>query len=970
MAWQEVTTHAPFTIWYSQLLLDGRVLCFEAAVVSGAATSRRCCTLTPDINGSYVNGTWNTVASMNGLRYVFTTFTLSDGKVFVTGGEYNSNGYNAGEIYDPILNTWTTIAVVPSTGSVVLANGPAAMLPDGKIIIGSADAAQQTHYIFSHVSDTWTRAADGILGPPSDNSYVLTPDNKIFGYSVFSHANQCAVYDPLTDSWALRTTNPNTVATGDNMGPTPLLYDGSLVMVGPNFHVSRYAYATDTWTTLTTGSSSQAASNAPAATLPNGNALFALGSMSGNYSIQNTYWEFNPGTNLFTQVFSGSEPLGTATRGTDTGFLVLPTGQVLWTESANPTGFNNQRVFVYTSSNATVGSDTWRPAIVSPPTALARNSTTTLTVIQMNGLTIGVSFGNDLNAWTNHPVARLTDSISGNVYYCRTGNLSTRSIAPGTVGSCTLFVPASVPLGAYNLEVIANGVPSLAVSVDVVSGAGSLITADYQYEYAGYLSGASTATMMEKVDGLMSPPDTITHHDDGGVSRHGINYGYENFDARRIPFDFAIDGANGAAAESTYSQFANAYMMSAAYRSAITVPVAGQDPDLPFICRRPGKSPRVAYGHVTRREVSSTGDLAMGLFRGSVELLCGDPRLYSLATHTLSSNIPGSTVPRVQGHAAKSAGFPGAVTFTPSDFNAAPLAGDLIVACLYSYWDPKGGAAMAVPSGWTRYGSTAAGSFQNLDIFYRSASGWTTTTFGSGLGSSSVTQAHLIAVTSGTIDVGQAIIGALGTTAYSLPSLNAAGGSDLYVYTFWSGASASPTLTLPAGSTLQTSLTQGTTRISKQGSEGLSSSGATGVRSITAGGTSSVSIVGAMGMLFFGQASTSTPPVIVNNAGNFPSPRFNITFQGPATNPTITNTTVGRAIRLNAVLSASDIITIDVARKKIYLNGVSNYGLRRADNQWFDLLPGNNTLVFSRSVSNGVNCPVSVNWQDAWESMA
>lgn len=970
MAWVETTNQAPFNIWYSQLLLDGRVLCFEAAVVSGAATSRRCCTLTPDINGSYANGTWATVASMHGTRYVFTTYVLNDGKVFVTGGEYNSDGYNAGEIYDPILNTWTQIAVVPSTGIVGLANGPAAMLPDGKIIIGSADSGQQTHYIFSHVSDTWARAADGLLGPPSDNSYVLTPDNKIFGYSVFSHANQCATYDPLTDSWALRTTNPNTLATGDNMGPTPLLYDGTFIMVGANAHASRYSYATDTWTTLTTGSSGQAASNAPAVTLPNGNALFALGTLSGNYTTNSTYWEFDPGTNVFTRMFSGSEPI-TAARGTDIGMLMLPTGQVLWTWSANPTGFNNQRVFVYNSTNPVVGNDSWRPAIVSPPSVLARNATTTLTVTQMNGLTIGVSFGNDLNSWTNHPIARLTDTSNNRVYYCRTGNLSTRSIAPGTVGSCTLFVPSTVPLGTYNLEVIANGIPSLAVSVDIVSGAGSQLTADYQYEFAGYLSGAGTTTMMEKVDGIMSPPDTITHHDDGGVSKHGLNYGYENFDARRIQFDFAIDGANGAAAESTYSQFAGAYMMSSAYRSAITVPVAGQNPDQPFVCRRPGKSARAAYAHLTRREVSSTGSLAMGLFRGSVELLCGDPRFYSLASHTLTSNIPGSAVPVVRGHAVKVASFPGAITFVPGDFNVAPQPGDTLMLQVYSFWDNKTGAPMAVPSGWTRYGTTAAaGPGQNVDVFYRSASGWTTTTFGSGLGTSSIAQGHMVAITSGTIDIGQAFIGSLGAATYSMPSLTASGGTDLYVYTFWGGAASAPTMTLPAGATLQTSATQGTTRISKQASEALSAAGATGVRTVTVGGTGSLAVTGATGVLFFGQSSLSTPPVIVNNAGNFPSPRFTITFQGPATNPTITNTTVGRAIRLNAVLSASDIVTIDVANKKIYLNGVSNYGLRRADNQWFDLLPGNNTLVFSRNVSNGVNCPVSITWQDAWESMA
>ena len=47
--------------------------------------------LTPDINGSYVNGTWTQVASLasNYDPYAFASQTLPDGRVLIEGGEYN-----------------------------------------------------------------------------------------------------------------------------------------------------------------------------------------------------------------------------------------------------------------------------------------------------------------------------------------------------------------------------------------------------------------------------------------------------------------------------------------------------------------------------------------------------------------------------------------------------------------------------------------------------------------------------------------------------------------------------------------------------------------------------------------------------------------------------------------------------------------------------------------------------------------
>ena len=47
---------------------------------------------------------------MNTARYAHTATILTNGKVLVAGG-WNGNSYlNSAELYDPSLNTWTTIS--------------------------------------------------------------------------------------------------------------------------------------------------------------------------------------------------------------------------------------------------------------------------------------------------------------------------------------------------------------------------------------------------------------------------------------------------------------------------------------------------------------------------------------------------------------------------------------------------------------------------------------------------------------------------------------------------------------------------------------------------------------------------------------------------------------------------------------------------------------------------------------------
>ena len=95
---------APDGVVVAMLLTDGRVL-------AQGGNSSDWWTLTPDINGSYVNGTWKQVASLPaGYSPLYMAeAVMIDGRVVIEGGEYNFFTFaftNMGAGYDPIANTW------------------------------------------------------------------------------------------------------------------------------------------------------------------------------------------------------------------------------------------------------------------------------------------------------------------------------------------------------------------------------------------------------------------------------------------------------------------------------------------------------------------------------------------------------------------------------------------------------------------------------------------------------------------------------------------------------------------------------------------------------------------------------------------------------------------------------------------------------------------------------------------------
>jgi hypothetical protein len=110
----------------------------------------------------------------------------------------------------------------------------------------------------------------------------------------------------------------------------------------------------------------------------------------------------------------------------------------------------------------------WQPTISAFPSTVIRGSTYPISGTQFNGLSQANAFGDELQTSTNYPLVRITNSASQHVFYARTHDHSTMGVATGAATVSTNFdVPSGMETGASSLVVVANGIPSVPVSITV-----------------------------------------------------------------------------------------------------------------------------------------------------------------------------------------------------------------------------------------------------------------------------------------------------------------------------------------------------------------------------------------------------------------------------------------------------------------------------------------------------------------------
>jgi hypothetical protein len=444
------------------LLSDGTVMVQGGGNEAVTKTWYR---LTPNSAGSYIDGTWTTLASMSLERLYFGSNILRDGRVFVLGGEYSGpngagNWTNTGEIFNPVANSWTSIPNFPQTR---FGDDPTEILPNGSILAGYLSGPQT--YIYTPATNSWSPTGLKLRNDRSDEeTWALLPDGSILSYDIFSSISQAIGhaqrYVPSSGTWVDAGTLPallSTAALGDELGPALLLPDGRVWQVGATNNTALYNPTTNTWAAGPSFPANRGADDAPGAILPNGHVIAAVDTTSPLFTAPTQLYDFDPIANSLTlQTTPAALTTALNKAAFFTRMLMLPNGDMLMSTSA-------RQLWEYTPDGGP--DEAWRPTVSS--IVSNGNATYTLTGTQLNGISEGASYGDDAEMSSNYPIVRLTSS-GGSVYYARTFNWSNTGVATGNLPVTTQFaLPANLPAGTYTLQAIANGIPSAGVSFTV-----------------------------------------------------------------------------------------------------------------------------------------------------------------------------------------------------------------------------------------------------------------------------------------------------------------------------------------------------------------------------------------------------------------------------------------------------------------------------------------------------------------------
>jgi hypothetical protein len=491
--WTPLVNAPPFGTPGTMLLeSDGTVLVHDEPDNNDTGGTTNWWKLTPDSKGSYINGTWSQVASMpTGYSPLyFASAILPDGRMIVEGGEYigeNAVWSNQGAIYNPVTNTWASVAPPPGwtnigdSASDVLDNGTFMLQHPCNTCATNPDLTVDDA-LLNAKNLTWkVIPATGKNDPNDEEGWTLEPSGQLLTLDVWG-VGSTQLFNPSNDTWSFAgATAPN----GNPVNPFPVVEIGPQVeMPGGNTFVvgagtstqefpakcttdeetqtALYQYKAGTAGTWAAGpkiptidNEQYTATDGTGSALPNGNVLFDASACT--YNIPTHFFVYNAGSNTLTQapdVPNAPNDTSYATR-----MLALPNGQVLFNDGSN-------QMEVYTDGGTP--NTAWDPSITSmSATTLAPGGTYSLSGKQLAGLDQGAAYGDDVQDNTNFPLVRITNSSTGVVTYARTTNWSSVSVAPGSSSSTKFTLPATTPTGKSTLVVVANGIASSPSTVTI-----------------------------------------------------------------------------------------------------------------------------------------------------------------------------------------------------------------------------------------------------------------------------------------------------------------------------------------------------------------------------------------------------------------------------------------------------------------------------------------------------------------------
>ncbi len=445
---------------HALLLTDGSVLVIGQTCTATGSWYR----LVPDSTGSYINGTWvnagNLPTGYNPLY--FGSSVLPNGQVTVMGGEYNAcNGVwtTKGALYNPTTNAWRTLAA--PTGWTTVGDAQSIILPNGHMMQANCCTKDEAILTLTGGVASWAATGTGKFDDNDEEGWTMLPGGKILTVDAYVGSTCCGlgyqIYDPTTGAWTTPTNNTvvNLVDPGSlELGPAPLLPNGTVFASGATTNNAIYTVSTGTWASAPKFGGTLDIADGPAAVLPNGNALFDAS--PGVFQTGSKFFEWD-GTTMNATSAPTNASIDSSYVG---GFVVLPTGQVLFTDFSST-------VEIYTPSSLT-GCSGCAPKITFVAATLTHGHANNLIRgTQFNGMDQGSYYGDDNQSSTNFPIVRITDS-TGAVVYCKTHSWL-GGVATGATAVTSMFdIPSSIALGTAQIVVVANGIPSAPKTVTII----------------------------------------------------------------------------------------------------------------------------------------------------------------------------------------------------------------------------------------------------------------------------------------------------------------------------------------------------------------------------------------------------------------------------------------------------------------------------------------------------------------------
>jgi hypothetical protein len=488
--WTALVNPPPFQTPGTMLLeSDGSVLVHDEPDNDTTGGTNAWWKLTPDANGNYVDGTWSQIASMPAdyTPLYFASAILPDGRMIVEGGEYigeNAVWSDQGAIYNPVANSWASVnpprgwTNMGDAASDVLANGTFMLQQPCNTCLTNPDLTVDDA-LLNAKNLTWTVIpATGKTDPNDEEGWTLEPNGQLLTLDLWGVGNT-ELFNPRNDRWSFAGA---TAEGGSPVDPWPVVEIGPQVeMPGGNVFVvgagsstqeaptpcttdaetptALYQYSTGTWSAgpeiPTIDDEEYDSTDGPGSILPDGNVLFDASACV--YNTPTHFFVYDPSSNTITQI--PDAPNSQNDTSFNTRMLALPNGQVLYNDGSD-------QMEVYTADDTP--NPAWRPSISSlSATNLRTGGTYSVSGKQLAGLDQGAAYGDDVQDNTNFPLVRITNSASGVVTYARTHDWSSVSVAPGASSSTQFTLPGTTPTGRSTLVVVANGIASSPVTVNV-----------------------------------------------------------------------------------------------------------------------------------------------------------------------------------------------------------------------------------------------------------------------------------------------------------------------------------------------------------------------------------------------------------------------------------------------------------------------------------------------------------------------